>query len=153
MNENTFHGTVGREIRINYSQRTGNAVVTFSIAINSRRFDKASGQWVSRPTVWKDVVAFGPLAENVYDTLATGMHVAVTGEEVDDSYTKELDEPGRDDVVIRRTKIEARDVAVSLRTQKARVEKVQRGSEQTGGEQAGDPQSGRRETTAPQPVG
>ncbi|MFC7655466.1 single-stranded DNA-binding protein [Pseudonocardia benzenivorans] len=140
MNENTFHGTVGREIRINHSQRTGTAVVNFSIAINSRRFDKASGQWVARPTVWKDVVVFGALAENVYDTITTGMHVAVTGEEVDDSYTKELDEPGRDDVVIRRTKIEARDVAVSLRGQKAQVEKVQVEKVQ-------------RTDTAPQPVG
>ncbi|MFR9804958.1 hypothetical protein ACL02T_22135 [Pseudonocardia sp. RS010] len=91
---------------------------------------------------------FGQFAENVYDTLTTGMHVAVTGEEVDDSYTKELDEPGRDDVVIRRTKIEARDVAVSLRLQKATVEKVQRSREQ-----AGDQQSNGRAATAPQPVG
>ncbi|MFR9804959.1 single-stranded DNA-binding protein [Pseudonocardia sp. RS010] len=49
MNENTFHGTVGREIRINHSQRSGVAVVNFSIAINSRRFDKSKGQWVERP--------------------------------------------------------------------------------------------------------
>ena len=148
MNENTFHGTVGREIRINHSQRSGVAVVNFSIAINSRRFDKSKGQWVERPTVWKDVVVFGQLAENVYDTIATGMHVAVTGEEVDDSYTKELDEPGYNDVLIKKTKIEARDVAVSLRYQNATVEKVQRSREQ-----AGDQQSNVRATTAPQPVG
>jgi single-strand DNA-binding protein len=105
-NENTFHGTVGREIRLNHSQRTGDAVVNFSIAINSRRFDKSKGQWVERPTVWKDVVVFGLLAENVYDSLTTGMLVAVTGEEIDGSYTKESREPGGEDVVIRRTKIE-----------------------------------------------
>ncbi|MCE0765992.1 single-stranded DNA-binding protein [Pseudonocardia kujensis] len=148
MNEHTFHGTVGREIRINHSQRSGVAVVNFSIAINSRRFDKSKGHYVERPTVWKDVVVFGQFAENVYDTLTTGMHVTITGEEVDDSYTKELDEPGRDDVVIRRTKIEARDVAVSLRFQKAQVEKVQRSREQPG-----DQQGNGRATTAPQPLG
>ncbi|MCF7547324.1 single-stranded DNA-binding protein [Pseudonocardia sp. WMMC193] len=146
MNENTFHGTVGREIRINHSQRTGNAVVNFSIAINSRRRDQASGQWVDRPTVWKDVVVFGLLAANVYDTLATGMHVVVTGEEVDDSFTKESREPGGEDTVIRRTKIEAREVAVSLRFQTATVEKVQRNREQSTEQRS-------TSSTAPQPVG
>ena len=114
MNENTFHGNVGKNPEINYGKNNGIAVVNFSIAINSRRFDRAKGQWVTRPTVWKDVVCFGEFAENVYDSIAKGMTVTVTGEEVDDSYTKESYEPGGEDIVIRRHKIEARGLEPGL---------------------------------------
>jgi single-strand DNA-binding protein len=146
MNENTFHGNVGKNPEINYGKTNGTAVVTFSIAINSRRFDRTKGEWVTRPTVWKDVVCFGEFAENVYDTIAKGMTVVVTGEEVDDSYTKESREPGGEDIVIRRHKIEARDIAVSLRAQRAKVTKVERNR----GEQPSD--QGQR-STSPQRVG
>ena len=146
MNENTFHGNVGKNPEINYGKNNGIAVVNFSIAINSRRFDRAKGQWVTRPTVWKDVVCFGEFAENVYDSIAKGMAVSVTGEEVDDSYTKESYEPGGEDIVIRRHKIEARDIAVSLRAQRAKVTKVERDR----GEQPCDQA---QRSTAPQQVG
>ena len=146
MNENTFPGNVGNNPEINYGKNNGIAVVNFSIAINSRRFDRAKGQWVTRPTVWKDVVCFGEFAENVYDSIAKGMTVTVTGEEVDDSYTKESYEPGGEDIVIRRHKIEARDIAVSLRAQRAKVTKVERNR----GEQPSDQA---QPSTAPQQVG
>lgn len=146
MNENTFSGNVGKAPEINYGKNSGTAVVTFSIAINSRRFDRTKGEWVTRPTVWKDVVCFGEFAENVYDTIAKGMTVMVTGEEVDDSYTKEAREPGGEDIVIRRHKIEARDIAVSLRTQRAKVTRPERARDEQRDAQGGNP-------TAPQRVG
>jgi hypothetical protein len=60
MNENTFHGNVGNAPRINHSQRTGTAVVTFSIAINSRRFDRDKGHWVTRPKVERTAASSPP---------------------------------------------------------------------------------------------
>ncbi len=126
MNEITIHGNVGSAPKISHGRNNGTAVVNFAVAINSRRFDRARGEWVARPTVWRDVVCFGDLASNVYDTVGKGVTVTVTGVEADDSYTKESREPGGEDIVIRRVKIEAGDVAVSLRYATATVTKLSR---------------------------
>jgi single-strand DNA-binding protein len=126
MNEISIHGNVGSAPKISHGRNNGIAVVNFAVAINSRRFDRARGEWVSRPTVWRDIVCFGDLATNVYDTIAKGTTVTVTGIEADDSYTREAREPGGEDIVIRRIKIEATDVAVSLRYATATVTKVNR---------------------------
>ena len=67
-------------------------MLTFSLAVNVRRFDR-TGRWADRPTVWKNVSAFGALAENAHGTLSKGMTVTVTGTEVDNSYTP--DQPMR----------------------------------------------------------
>jgi single-strand DNA-binding protein len=126
MNEITIHGNVGSAPKIAYGRSNGTAVVNFAVAINSRRFDRTRGEWISRPTVWKDVVCFGDLANHVHDSLTKGTTVTVTGTEADDSYTRESREVGGEDIVIRRTKIEASDVAVSLRNATAQVTKVER---------------------------
>jgi single-strand DNA-binding protein len=126
MNEITIHGNVGNAPKIAHGRNNGTAVVNFAVAINSRRFDRARGEWISRPTVWRDVVVFGDLASNVYDTIGKGTTVTVTGVDADDSYTRESREPGGEDIVIRRVKIEATDVAVSLRYATAQVTKVNR---------------------------
>ena len=69
-------------------------------------------------------------AQEVYDTIGKGTTVTVTGIEADDSYTRESREPGGEDIVIRRVKIEATDVAVSLRYATAQVTKVNRSNGQ-----------------------
>ena len=130
MNEITIHGNVGSAPKIAHGRNNGTAVVNFAVAINSRRFDRARGEWISRPTVWRDVVVFGDLAANVYDTIGKGTTVTVTGIEADDSYTRESREPGGEDIVIRRVKIEATDVAVSLRYATAQITKVNRSNGQ-----------------------
>ncbi|MCF7552602.1 single-stranded DNA-binding protein [Pseudonocardia sp. WMMC193] len=124
MNENTFRGNLGRAPEIAYGRDNGTAVCRFSIAINSRRFNKTRGEWEDRPTVWKNVVCFGQMAQNAYDTLAKGMTVTVTGTEADDSYTRESRVEGGEDVLIRQTVLEAIDVAVSLTRQVAEVRKI-----------------------------
>jgi hypothetical protein len=62
MNEITIYGNVGSAPKISHGRNNGTAVVNFAVAINSRRFDRARGEWISRPTVWRDVVVFGDRA-------------------------------------------------------------------------------------------
>lgn len=38
---------------------TGTAYASVTVALNDRRFDRASGEWVARPPVFHRVVAFG----------------------------------------------------------------------------------------------
>jgi len=130
MNEISIHGNLGRNPECTYTA-SGVAIAKFSVAVSSRRFDKNRGEWVSRPTVWHDVVAFGKLAENAADTLTKGTTVTVAGTLADDSYTRESREPGGEDIVIRRTQLEAFDIAVSLRTATAKVTRNERHTDET----------------------
>lgn len=132
MNEITLIGHVGRSIRLHHSREQGTAVVSFSIAMNDRQFDRRKGDWVERPTVWQDVVAFGARAENAYDTLTRGMAVIVVGKLADNSYTKEGREPGDDDIVIRRTQLIANHLAVDLSAATAQVTKTTRNQQPAG---------------------
>jgi len=104
--EITLVGHVGRDIRLNPGRDGAVAVLGFSIAINDRQFDRRKSEWVDRPTVWQDVVAFGARAENAYDTLTRGMAVIVVGKLADNSYTRD------DDTLIRRCAA-VRDTAAS----------------------------------------
>jgi len=130
MNEITIHGNTSRNnsIKLNHSAG-GTAVVTFSVAIPDRYFDRQAGQWRDRPVVWQRVVCFGALAENVHDTFTTdenggrSLTVTVTGTLQDDSYTRESRDEGGEDFVVRQTKLVATDVAVSLRYATATVAK------------------------------
>lgn len=136
MNEITIHGNTSRSdsIKLNHSAG-GTAVVTFSVAIPDRYFDRQAGQWKDRPPVWQRVVCFGTLAENVHDTFTRdenggrSLTVTVTGALQDDSWTRESrveGGEGGEDVVIRQTKLVATEVAVSLRYATAAVTKNSR---------------------------
>ena len=115
MNEITIHGHLGAAPKISHSKTNNTAIVTFSVAVSDGYYDRARNRWVDRPTVWHNVVVFGELANHAFDSLAKGAAVTVTGTFSDDSYTRESREPGGEDIVIRRTKLIATDVAVSLR--------------------------------------
>lgn len=119
MNKITIHGNVTAkpELRI---ARSGVQVATFTVAANRRRLNRQTGIWVDMPAVFHRVVCFNTLAENVVASLARGATVAVTGEFADDTYTRE------DGTTIRRTQLEAADVAASLRYATATITKHQR---------------------------
>jgi single-strand DNA-binding protein len=110
MNEITIHGNLTANPVVNTNPNTGRSATTFDLALNSRYFDRGNGQWRDRPAVFHKVVCFGDLAANAAETLRKGMTVTVTGTLADDSYT-----PNGADKPIRRTRLEAADVAVSLR--------------------------------------
>ena len=76
-------------------------------------------------------LAFGKLAENAAASLRKGTAVAVTGQLADDSYT-----PDGWDRPIRRHRLEAADIAVSLRWATATITRARdtNGSNGSGGE-------------------
>ena len=114
MNELTITGNLTDEPTLHYTPG-GAAILTLTVAVNDRRFDRGCGRWVDRPAVFHRVVAFRGLAENAAD-LAKGTAVTVTGKLADDSWTPE--DSGRK---IYRTVLEAEDIAVSLRFATAEV--------------------------------
>ena len=88
------------------------------MAVNRGYYNRAAGQWVPQTTVFHQVVAFRRLAENAAQTLTKGTAVTVTGQFVDASFT-----PADSDRLVRRIRLEAADIAVSLRFATAEVTK------------------------------
>jgi single-strand DNA-binding protein len=107
MNEITIHGNLTDEPTLRYSG-DAKAVVNLSVAVNRRRLDRQTGQWVDQAPVFHRVVAFGTLAENAAN-LPKGATVTVTGQLADDSWTPE------DGKRVYRTQLLADDIAASLR--------------------------------------
>lgn len=127
MNEITLTGNVSKlqDLRLT---STGDAVTSFDIAVEDRYFDQRRGEWVAKKAVFQRVVVYRRLAENVAHTLTVGTAVTVTGKIADDSWT-----PDGAEYPVTRTKLEATDVAVSLRFATAEVTRngkdgAQRGS-------------------------
>ncbi|MGD9734954.1 MAG: single-stranded DNA-binding protein [Solirubrobacterales bacterium] len=56
----------------------GTSVCEMRVAVNSRRKDGQSGQWVDKPN-YLDVVSFGAQAESCAEYLAKGRPVAIEG--------------------------------------------------------------------------
>jgi single-strand DNA-binding protein len=111
MNEITIHGNVTADLTLSFGRTgAGVAFTSFTVAVNRSYFDRARSTRIEMPTVFHRVVAFGKLAENAAATLRKGMTVTVTGQLADDSYT-----PDGWDKPIRRHRIEAAEIAVSLR--------------------------------------
>lgn len=117
MNEITIHGNLTAEPVLRHGQ-TGRAFVAFTVAVNRTYYSQDAGRRVEMPAIYHRVVAFNALAENAAATLRQGTCVTVTGYFSDDSYTPE----GATDRV-RRQRLEAYDIAVSLRFATATVAK------------------------------
>ncbi|MBW0134973.1 single-stranded DNA-binding protein [Pseudonocardia abyssalis] len=119
MNKLTIHGNITAKPELRFS-RSGVPVATFTVATNRRRLNRQTGTWTDLPSVFHRVVCFNALAENVATSLTKGATVAVTGEFADDTYKRE------DGTTVRRTQIEAADVAASLRYATATLTKTRR---------------------------
>ena len=119
MNEVTIVGNLTADPVYRISERNDRGVVRFDIAVNRRRFDRESGQYIDLPPIFHRVVAFGPLADNVNESLQRGLEVVVVGSFADDSYEKDGEKR-------RQLVLEAQVVAPSLRFATAEVKKRQR---------------------------
>ncbi|HET9117090.1 MAG TPA: single-stranded DNA-binding protein [Pseudonocardiaceae bacterium] len=64
----TIHGNLTDEPALRHSPN-GVAVLTFSVAVNGRRFDRATNRWVDTSPVFHSVVAFHGLADNAAASL------------------------------------------------------------------------------------
>jgi single-strand DNA-binding protein len=119
MNELTIVGNVTADPVLRISESSGRGVLRFDVAVNRRRFNRETSQYVDLPPVFHRVVAFGPLAENTADSISKGNEVVVIGQLADDSYEKDGERR-------RQTVLEAQVIAPSLRFAKAKVTRVQR---------------------------
>ena len=119
MNEVTIVGNLTADPVYRVSERNARGVVRFDVAVNRRRVNRESGQYDELLPVYHRIVAFGPLADNVHESLQRGIEVVVVGAIADDSY--ETDGEKHRQVVI-----EAQVVAPSLRFGTAKFTKVQR---------------------------
>jgi single-strand DNA-binding protein len=103
---------------------SGAAVCKFTVASTPRVYSKEKQAWEDGPTLYLPVSVWRQQGENCGETLARGMRVVVQGRLSQRSYD---DKQG-----VKRTvyEIDAEEVAVSLRSATAKVQKVQGGSGQ-----------------------
>jgi single-strand DNA-binding protein len=116
--DNVVVGNLCKDPILWQPRRGGQPVARLTVAVNIRR--RIGDDYVDRPPVFHQVVCFGPLAENVGNSLRKGMEVLAVGEWVDDSYS---DEAGRRRV---RVAMEARAVGPALRRATAVVQRNER---------------------------
>ena len=64
----TIVGNVGDDPELRFTP-SGAAVVSFSVAVTPRRFDRESGKWIDGSATWYRVNAWRGLAENTAETL------------------------------------------------------------------------------------
>jgi single-strand DNA-binding protein len=73
----TVNGTVGSDVTVFDGERSKRA--KFRLATAERYFDRDRSEWVSRETVWMDVVCWRRLAEHVSVSVRKGQPVIVRG--------------------------------------------------------------------------
>lgn len=116
--DNVVVGNLCKDPILWQPRRGGQPVARLTVAVNMRR--RVGDTYVERPPVFHRVVCFGPLAENVSNSLRKGMEVLAVGEWVDDSYSDELGH--------RRVQVamEARAIGPALRRATAVVHRTER---------------------------
>ncbi|GGS96673.1 single-stranded DNA-binding protein [Streptomyces violaceus] len=97
---------------------SGAAVAKFTVASTPRTYDKQAGAWKDGETLYLKVSVWRQQAEHCGETLARGMRVVVQGRLSQRSY--------EDKQQVKRTvyELEADEVAVSLRSATAKVQKA-----------------------------
>ena len=123
----------------------GKAVASFTVAVNERRFDKQSNEWVDGDTTFYPCSAWGQMGENCAETLVgKGMRVLVVGRIKSRKFTN------REGVDVTRFEVEVDEVGPSLRYATAVVTRAAGG----GGKPAPRQPAGRPQPTDPwaQPI-
>jgi single-strand DNA-binding protein len=70
---------VGSEPQVRKTNQ-GATVCSFRAAVNHRRLDNVTGQWVNNGTSWYTVTSYGPLADNVATQIRKGSAVVIIGD-------------------------------------------------------------------------
>lgn len=127
----------------------GKAVASFTVAVNERRFDKQTNEWVDGDTTFYPCSAWGQMGENCAETLVDkGMRVIVQGRLKSRSYD---DRDGNKRTVF---EVDVDEVGPSLRYATAVVTRATGGGEPAPRQPAGrtpaaDPWAGIQQTEAP----
>lgn len=119
----TVAGNLTRDPALRYTP-SGTAVVTVAVAITPRRRNAETGNWENGETTYLNASEFGPTAEHVAESLATGDRVVVTGRLVERSFTATQGQRAGQE--IRRHEIVIDEIGVSLRYATARPVKAHR---------------------------
>jgi single-strand DNA-binding protein len=118
----TVIGTLTADPELRFTQQ-GNPVASFTVASNSRRFDKATNTWQDGDALFMRCSIWRQAAENVAESLQKGDRVIVHGRLKQRSYeTRE----GEKRTVV---ELEVDEVGPSLKYATAKVNRVSRSSE------------------------
>jgi single-strand DNA-binding protein len=130
----TICGSLTQDPELRFTP-AGAAVANFTVASNSRHFDRQSGEWKDDPAVFLRCNVWRQPAENVAESLTRGMRVIVTGRLKQRSF--ETREGEKRSVM----ELEVDEIGPSLRWATAKVDKVAR-SGGSGGYGGGGGQQG-----------
>lgn len=119
--DNVVVGNICQDPILRQPFRGSQPYAKFNVAVHPRR--KVGDEYVERPAVFHRVVCFGQLAENVTNSLRSGMEVMAVGDWADDSYT---DAQGQRHIQI---VMEARTLGPTLRWATAQVTRTERRSD------------------------
>jgi single-strand DNA-binding protein len=106
------------------STSSGQAVASVGIAINHRRLDPATRQWVDGTTTFLVATVWGDQAKHVADSISVGDRVVIIGRLVTRTWTPESGPHAGEEQ--RRLEVVAAEIGPSLRWATATVTKVQR---------------------------
>jgi single-strand DNA-binding protein len=142
----TLEGSLTRDPEVSFG-KSGKAWTRFAVAVNSRRKTQ-DGKWEDGEAAFWECSAFGPIAENIAESLHKGDRVIVVGTLRPDVYK---DKEGNDR---RSIKVIVSNAGPSLLFATATVAKTQRGGGQQaqGGQQTGygdDPWTAAYDDTPP----
>lgn len=84
----TLTGAITAEPELRFTG-SGDAVANFTVATNSRRFDKQADKWVDNDAMFMRCSAWRQLGEHVAESLSKGDRVIVTGSLRQRSYEKD----------------------------------------------------------------
>ena len=119
----TIVGNLANDPELRYTS-AGIAVVTVSVAVNQRFFNKETNNWDEKLDGFFDCIIWRGYAENVAESLTRGSRVLVTGRIKKRSYE---DKEGQTRWV---TEIEADEICPSLRWATAQLTKINRSGQQ-----------------------
>lgn len=77
INRVNLSGNLGNDPELRATSN-GNQILTFTVAVNDRKKDQSTGEWVDYPN-WVSCVVFGNRAESLSRFLTRGMKVAIEG--------------------------------------------------------------------------
>jgi single-strand DNA-binding protein len=112
-----IEGNVTSDPEMRFSRGGNIPYLSFSVAVNDRRFDKNKNRWVDTKPIFHNVTLFNELAENAAETLRKGMQVLVVGKLTNNDWT---DDAG---VNHRRTELLATNIGPGLMFATAEVTK------------------------------
>lgn len=130
----TLIGRIGQDPELKFGNN-GKAIARFSVVTSRRVLNKDTNQWSDEDVTWWNCTAFGPLAENIAESIEKGCAVIVTGRAHTESWNDKTSGEKRTAM-----KVIADEVAPSLRFATAKISKAQRdGGNNRGGSGGGRP--------------